>query len=66
MEKYNNMKTDEWQAQRPYDEAKLMLRMGMMDKEVIALYTGLKYNEVDALDNAEVEAETAKLYPINR
>ena len=50
MEKYNNMKTPEWQAQRPIDEAKMMLRMEKMDKEVIALYTGLTYEQVDALD----------------
>ncbi len=62
MEKYNRIKSAEYQAKRPSDEAKMMVRMEKMDKEVIALYTGLTYAEVDAFDNDETKKEVEALY----
>ena len=62
MEKYNRIKSAEYQANRPSDEAKMMVRMDKMDKEVIALYTGLTYDEVDAFDNEETRKEVEALY----
>ena len=62
MEKYNRIKSAEYQAKRPSDEAKMMVRMEKMDKEVIALYTGLTYDEVDAFDNEETKKEVEQLY----
>ena len=62
MEKYTRIKSEEYQAKRPSDEAKMMVRMDKMDKEVIALYTGLTYEEVDAFDNEATRKEVEALY----